>query len=161
MILYMYIAPGQGQTTSWRQNFDVNRKALYHVGHLLQVQKKKKKKKKSLSTLTLFIFFSCFYSCIYPWGKHRQLLGTKFRYQYKPFITLVICCKFLPLKDFLTFSLKSFPYKNIRKQIWPWRKKVKVNPRSSFEQTLLGPSPQCCTPSPHVIGPLVPEKKIF
>ena len=28
MILYMYIAPGQGQTTPWGQNFDVNRKAL-------------------------------------------------------------------------------------------------------------------------------------
>ena len=24
----MYIAPGQGQITPWRQNFDVNRKAL-------------------------------------------------------------------------------------------------------------------------------------
>ena len=40
-------------------------------------------------------------------------------------------------------------------------KKVKVNPRSSFEQILLGPSPQCCIPSPKVIGPLVPEKKGF
>ena len=28
MILYMYIAPWQGQTTPWGQNFDVNRKAL-------------------------------------------------------------------------------------------------------------------------------------
>ena len=28
MILYMYIAPEQGQTTFWGQNFDVNRKAL-------------------------------------------------------------------------------------------------------------------------------------
>ena len=28
MILYMYIAPGQGQTTPWGQTFDVNRKAL-------------------------------------------------------------------------------------------------------------------------------------
>ena len=55
-----------------------------------------------------------------------------------------------------------FPYKSIRKQIWPWRKKkVKVNPRSSFEQTLLGPCPQCCIPSPKVIDPLVLEKKIF
>ena len=54
-----------------------------------------------------------------------------------------------------------FPYKSIRKQIWPCRKKVKVNPRSSFEQTLFGPSPQCYTPSPKVIGHLVQEKKIF
>ena len=28
MILYMYLAPGQGQTTPWGQNFDVNRKAF-------------------------------------------------------------------------------------------------------------------------------------
>ena len=28
MILYMYIAPGQGQTAPRGQNFDVNRKAL-------------------------------------------------------------------------------------------------------------------------------------
>ena len=28
MILYMYIAPGQGQTNPWGKNFDVNRNAL-------------------------------------------------------------------------------------------------------------------------------------
>ena len=28
MILYMYIAPGQGQTAPWGQTFDVNRKPL-------------------------------------------------------------------------------------------------------------------------------------
>ena len=28
MLLYMHIAPGQGQTTPWGQNVDVNRKAL-------------------------------------------------------------------------------------------------------------------------------------
>ena len=28
MILYMYIAPGQGLTTSWGRNFDVNRNIL-------------------------------------------------------------------------------------------------------------------------------------
>ena len=28
MILYMYIAPGQGQTTLWGQNFDLNRNSL-------------------------------------------------------------------------------------------------------------------------------------
>ena len=28
MILYMYIAPGQGQTAPWGQNFDVNRNSL-------------------------------------------------------------------------------------------------------------------------------------
>ena len=28
MILYMYIAPGTGQTTPWGQNLDVNRNSL-------------------------------------------------------------------------------------------------------------------------------------
>ena len=28
MSLYVYTAPGQGQTTPWGHNFDVNRKAL-------------------------------------------------------------------------------------------------------------------------------------
>ena len=36
MILYMYIALGQGQTTQWGQTFDVNRNP-YHFAHLLQV----------------------------------------------------------------------------------------------------------------------------
>ena len=40
-------------------------------------------------------------------------------------------------------------------------KKVKVNPRLSLFQTLLGPCPKCCTPNPREIGPLVPEKKIL
>ena len=39
MILYMYIAPGQGQKTPWGQTFDVNRKP-YHVDHVLQVSNK-------------------------------------------------------------------------------------------------------------------------
>ena len=42
MILYMYIAPRQGQTTPWGQNFDVNRKPLS-----LPIRFKFKKKKKS------------------------------------------------------------------------------------------------------------------
>ena len=40
-------------------------------------------------------------------------------------------------------------------------KKVKVTPGSSFEQTMLGWSPQCYIPSFVKIGPPVLEKKIF
>ena len=36
MILYMYIAPGQGQKTHWGQIFD----ALNNFAHLLQVSNK-------------------------------------------------------------------------------------------------------------------------
>ena len=50
-----------------------------------------------------------------------------------------------------------FPYKSISKQIWSCGNK----PKSWFEQTLLGPSPQCCIPISKVIRPLVPEKKNF
>ena len=35
------------------------------------------------------------------------------------------------------------------------------SPGSSFEQTIMGPRPQCYIPSHKVIGPLVHEKKIF
>ena len=40
-------------------------------------------------------------------------------------------------------------------------KKVKVTPRSSFEQFMMGWSPRCYIPSFVVIGLLVLEKKIF
>ena len=40
-------------------------------------------------------------------------------------------------------------------------KKVKVTPGSSFEQTMMGRSPQCYIPSFVKIGPPVLEKKIF
>ena len=38
---------------------------------------------------------------------------------------------------------------------------VKVNPRSSFIQTMMGLSPRCYIPNSIEIGPAVPEKKIF
>ena len=53
------------------------------------------------------------------------------------------------------------PYKSIRDKIWPCCKVVKINLGSSFEQTIMGPSPQCYILSHKVIGPLVLEKKIF
>ena len=40
-------------------------------------------------------------------------------------------------------------------------KQVKVNPRSPFDQTLIGWSPLCYVPSFVEIGLLVPGKKIF
>ena len=49
MILYMYIAPGQGQKTSWGQTFDVNRKPLSLRPFVA-----------SLWILILFIFFNVF-----------------------------------------------------------------------------------------------------
>ena len=40
MILYMYIAPGQGQTTLCGQNSDVNRKALSLCPFVASFEKK-------------------------------------------------------------------------------------------------------------------------
>ena len=51
MILYMYIALGQGQTTHEGQNFDVNRKASSLWSFFLQVLKE------SLQPLTLYTSF--------------------------------------------------------------------------------------------------------
>ena len=50
MILYMYIAPGQGMTTPWDKIL-MSTGTPYHFGHLLQVSKK------SLLSLILYNFF--------------------------------------------------------------------------------------------------------
>ena len=57
IILYMYIAPGQGQKTPWGQTFDVNRKALSLCPFVACFKK--------ISLKSDFIhIFSCFYTCI-------------------------------------------------------------------------------------------------
>ena len=62
MILYMYIAPGQGQTAPRGQNFDVNRKALSLYQFVASF--------KEIFLKSDFIqFFSWFNTCIYPWGR--------------------------------------------------------------------------------------------
>ena len=53
----MYIAPGQGQTTPWEQNFDVNRKALSLCQFVARV-------KKIFLKSDFIHIFSCFYTCI-------------------------------------------------------------------------------------------------
>ena len=53
-------------------------------------------------------------------------------------------------------DFSSFAYRSLcKKKIYLSVKKVKVNPRLSFFQTLLGPCPQCCIPSPRATDPLV------
>ena len=84
--------------------------------------------------------------------------GSEFLYKHKPFVTLVICCKFLPLNDFLTVFP---PYKSIRDQIWPCRTIGQDQPRVIIWTNYDGPKPQCYIPSHKVIGALVLEKKIF
>ena len=63
MILYMYIAQGQGQKTPWRQTFDVT-ESPYHLDHLLQVTKKI-----YIYITYIYIFFNVFPQVyIYPRG---------------------------------------------------------------------------------------------
>ena len=71
MILYMYIAPGQGLTTPCGWNFDVNRNTTLSVRSFVA----------SFNKITLksdFIqFFSWFYTCLSPRGRGRQPPGDK------------------------------------------------------------------------------------
>ena len=52
LFLYMYIAPGQGQTTPWGQTFDVNRKPLSLRPFVVSL------KKKSLWILILYTYWT-------------------------------------------------------------------------------------------------------
>ena len=98
MILYMNKAPGQGQTTQWEQNFDVNWKALSLWSFVTSF-------KKISSTSNFIHIFSWFYTCIYPRARAGSPLGTKFWCQQKSLITLVICCKSLSLILFIFFHV--------------------------------------------------------
>ena len=94
----MYIGPGQGQTTLCGQNPDVKRKAMSLCPLVASF--------KTISLKSDFIHnFSCFYTCIYvysPGAGADNPLRSEFLYKNKPFVNLVICCKFPPLNDFLT-----------------------------------------------------------
>ena len=72
MTLYMYIAPGQGQTAPRGQNFDVNRKALTLYPFVASF------KEMSLKSDFIQIFFMI-NTCIYPPGRgHTAPRGQSF-----------------------------------------------------------------------------------
>ena len=95
MFFHMYIAPGQGQATLCGQTPDVKRKKPCHFTHLLQVSKK------YLWSLILYIIFHVFIHVYSPGAGAVNLLGSEFLCKHIPNVTLVICCKFLSLNDFL------------------------------------------------------------
>ena len=107
MVLYMYIAPGQGQTTlgekSWSQQ-----KGLITLPICCKL------KKKSLWSLILYIFFHVYIHSYSPGTGAKKPLESFFLYKHKPCVTLVICCKFLPLNDFLSFFLKECIFSHIK-----------------------------------------------
>ena len=81
------IALGQGQTTHYGQNFDVNRKASSLWSFVASL-------KRISSTSDFIHIFSWFNKCIYPQVRGRQPQATKFWCQQKPLFTSVICYKF-------------------------------------------------------------------
>ena len=96
MFFHMYIAPGQGQTTLCGQNSDVNRKVLSLCPFVVSF------KKISLKSI-FFTYFCLFFIHVHsPGSGSDNPLGSEFLFKHKIFVTLVICCKFLPLNDFLT-----------------------------------------------------------
>ena len=80
MILYMYIAPGQGQTSPWGQNFDVNRNSLSLCPFVASL--------KTISLKSDFLpFFTCYFHMYIAPGRGRQPIGDeKFMKTERPFL---------------------------------------------------------------------------
>ena len=77
MILYMYIAQGQGQTTPWGQNFDVNRNSISICPFVASL-------KKNLFEVYFLAFF--IFSHVYsPWQGQTTHWGQKFYGNRKAF----------------------------------------------------------------------------
>ena len=87
MILYMYIAPGQGETAHRGQRFDVNRN-VFSLNSFVASFKK-------MSLKSDFIqFFHDLIHVYSPRARADSPQETKFWCQQKGLITLPICCKF-------------------------------------------------------------------
>ena len=86
MILYMYIAPGQGQTAPRGQSFDVNRNVLSLHSYVASFKK--------VSLMSNFIQFFHLKHVYSPGAGTDSPQGTKFWCQQKCLIALLICCKF-------------------------------------------------------------------
>ena len=150
MFFHIYIAPGQGQTTLCGKIL-MSTERPCHFAHLLQVSKK------YLWSLILYIFLLVFIHVYSPGAGADNPMGSEFLCKHIPHVTLVICCEFLPLNDFLTV----FPYKSIRDQIWPCHKIGQGQPKVIIWTNFDGPKAPILHTRPKVTGPLVPEKKIF
>ena len=93
----MKITLGQGQTT-FVDKILMSTEKPCHFAHLLQVSKQ------YLRSLILYIIFHVFIHVYSPGAGADNCLGSGILYKHKPFVTLVICCKFLPLNDSNSFS---------------------------------------------------------
>ena len=88
MILYMYIAPGQGLTTPLGRNFDVNRNILSLRSFVASF------KKKSLWSLILYNCFHDFIHVCSPRVGADSPQETKFWFQQKCLVNSFFCYKF-------------------------------------------------------------------
>ena len=94
MILYMYIATGQGQITPWGQNFDVNRNSLSLCPSVASLKISLK------SDFLLFLCFFFFHLYIAP-GRGRQPSG------HKNFMTTERPCFFAQMLQVSKWSLRN------------------------------------------------------
>ena len=79
MILYLYTAPGQGQTTPWGQNFDVNRNSLSLCPFVASLKK--------ISLKSDFLPFFVFFSHVYSPRQGQTTIGDKkFMTTERPFL---------------------------------------------------------------------------
>ena len=88
-------SPGRGQTT-FVDKILMSTEKPCHFAHLLQVSKI------YLWNLIIYIIFHAFIHVYSSEAGEDDPLGSEFLYKHKPFVTMAICCKFLPLNDFLT-----------------------------------------------------------
>ena len=100
MILYMYIALGQGLTTPWGRNFDVNRNILSLHSFVASLKK--------ISLNSDFIhFFHDFIHVYSPGARTDSPRGQSFDVNKNVLSSSLICCKFkkiMSLKsDFIHF----------------------------------------------------------
>ena len=101
MILYMYIAPGQGLTTPLGMKFWCQQE------HLVTSVICCKFKKNLFEVWFYTLFFMILYMYIAPGQGQTATQGTKFWCQQKGLITLPICCK-VSKKSLLSLILYNF-----------------------------------------------------
>ena len=88
MISYMNIAPGQGMTTPWGRNCNINRNILSLRSFVAS------SKIISLKSDFIHFFFHDFIRVYSPRTGANSPQGTKFWCQQKCLVTSSICCKF-------------------------------------------------------------------
>ena len=124
MILYMYIAPGQGETTPWGQIFCVNRNSLSLCSFVASL------KKISLKTDFLSFFMCVFFHRYTAPGRDRQPTGDKnFMTTERPFLfvhMLLVSKWSLRNLIFYTFLMILYIYM-AQGQKTPWGQTFDVN----------------------------------